>query len=32
MDYVVVTAGGDLSEGEGRGDIVVAFRPDAGAN
>ena len=25
-DYVVVTAGGDLSEGEGRGDFVIAFR------
>ena len=29
-DYVVVTAGGDLSEGEGRGDFVMAFRLDAG--
>ena len=29
-DYVVVTAGGDLSEGEGRGDFVIAFRLDAG--
>ena len=29
-DYVVVTAGGDLSEGAGRGDFVIAFRLDAG--
>lgn len=29
-DYVVVTAGGDLSDGEGRGDFVMAFRLDAG--
>ena len=26
MDYVVVTAGGDLTSGEGRGDHVIAFR------
>ena len=26
MDYVVITAGGHLVEGEGRGDYVVAFR------
>ena len=25
-DYVVVTAGGDLTEGDGRGDYVLAFR------
>ena len=30
MDYVVVTAGGYLSEGEGRGDFVIAFRLGAG--
>ena len=29
-DYIVVTAGGDLSAGEGRGDFVMAFRLDAG--
>ena len=29
-DYVVVTAGGDLSKGAGRGDFVMAFRLDAG--
>ena len=29
-DYVVITAGGDLSEGEGRGDFVLAFRLDVG--
>lgn len=29
-DYVVITAGGDLSEGEGRGDFVLAFRLDNG--
>ena len=29
-DYVVLTAGGDLSAGEGRGDFVMAFRLDAG--
>ncbi|MYE84373.1 MAG: pyrroloquinoline quinone-dependent dehydrogenase [Gammaproteobacteria bacterium] len=27
-DYVVVTAGGDLTEGQGRGDFVIAFRLD----
>lgn len=26
MDYIVVTAGGDLVDGEGRGDHVVAYR------
>ena len=26
MDYVVVTAGGDLTSGRGRGDYVIAFR------
>jgi len=26
MDYVVVTAGGDLTDGRGRGDHVIAFR------
>lgn len=26
MDYVVVTAGGDLTSGIGRGDHVIAFR------
>ena len=31
MDYVVVTAGGDLTAGEGRGDYVVAFRLAADA-
>ncbi|MCY4013166.1 MAG: pyrroloquinoline quinone-dependent dehydrogenase [Gammaproteobacteria bacterium] len=31
VDYVVITAGGDLSEGEGRGDFVVAFGLDAGS-
>lgn len=25
-DYIVVTAGGDLTEGEGRGDHVIAYR------
>ena len=30
MDYVVVTAGGDLTSGEGRGDHVIAFRLAAG--
>ena len=29
MDYVVVTTGGDLTEGEGRGDHVIAFRLDS---
>ena len=29
-DYVVITAGGYLSEGEGRGDFVLAFGLDAG--
>ena len=29
-DYVVVTAGGDLTEGQGRGDFVIAFRLDPG--
>lgn len=32
MDYVVVTAGGYLSEGEGRGDFVIAFRLGAGTD
>ena len=26
MDYVVVTAGGDLTAGEGRGDYLIAYR------
>ena len=29
IDYVVVTAGGNLAEGRGRGDYVIGFRLDA---
>ncbi len=32
MDFVVITAGGDLSEGDGRGDFVLAFRVDGSSD